>query len=1183
MAIAFARARYLSRSTGGSAVRSASYNAREAITDLRTGERFSFAHRDAPEHHAVLLPEAADDRLGHSAVLWNLAEGAERRRDAQVAREVVLALPADAGLTHDDRVALAESFAREHFVARGLAVQLDVHAPHVGDGGEGSGPGPERGVAAGLDGSSSGGASDGSGPESERANHHAHLLITTRRVEGDRLSARKARELEPSVRTLAGRAAVTDGARWGELWRAHQDAYFAAHGLEIRVHATAAVPGPHVGPVRMRVPGSAAVARAEEVARENAAAARDPETVLLVLTRGVASFTERELDRHLAKHIHNEGEHLDVKARVLGHGEVLALFDPETGQPVGRYTTRDVRAQERAALADGAAVAAGAAGRHGGLSAAAQLAGLAGRTLRADQRAAFDRAVGPGGLVILEGRAGTGKSYTLGAVRLAHQAAGYEVVGLAPTNAVAQDLAADGFGPGAGPGAGPAAGQGTRQGVDSRPGRAATVHSELFGLKNGRVAWSARTLVVVDEAAMLDARVTGELLAEARRSGAKVLLAGDDRQLSSIERGGLFTELKAAHGSAEITQVTRQKVDWQRQAAQDLSEGRTYAAVAAFAREGALHWSGSQEAAQQALVERWSADTEADPQATRFVFAYTNKEVDALNAELRAVRVARGELGADVRLATKHGEADFAVGDRVQVTETLRSARLWNGNAGVITGIDAGTGRITARLDGGGGAGGAPGQGRTGREVSWLASEFTGFRHGYAGTIYKGQGKTLDHTYLLHSAHWRQASSYVALTRQRESAAIFAATETARNLGELARQMSRQEVRAASVAWATRDELPVGLRDVGVRPGADQPKAGQGTGQGAGRPEPGQEAGQGKKTAQEGRAERAEQGERGAAGRREGTLPVRPEATSKPRPNEATAATSGSVPKAEAPPAPRWLIAPRVAGPIDPAERAAAVAAAVAADPTVQRERAALGAYLAGAYRDPRAAQARLAELVASHGATSAARRIEADPGQLGALTGRTGLLAGRAARAARAQAERVAEAVAPAVRRIGAAEAAAAQSALVGMEARRQAEATGVPELSARAREALRALGAAGGAEAPGERARAWAALQADERTAGEVAGFLRAVERRFGADAVRLMDRLGAGVAEEAARLEATETTAAEALRVRSDPGISRAALAEVGEVVQAVRHGERAAAAEAHRLTQGERMRSGPRMTP
>jgi hypothetical protein len=70
MAIAFARARYLSRSTGGNACRSASYNAREAITDERTGERYSFAHRDAPEHHAVLLPEGADAAaLGTSAQL----------------------------------------------------------------------------------------------------------------------------------------------------------------------------------------------------------------------------------------------------------------------------------------------------------------------------------------------------------------------------------------------------------------------------------------------------------------------------------------------------------------------------------------------------------------------------------------------------------------------------------------------------------------------------------------------------------------------------------------------------------------------------------------------------------------------------------------------------------------------------------------------------------------------------------------------------------------------------------------------------------------------------------------------------------------------------------------------------------------------------------------------------------
>jgi hypothetical protein len=107
------------------------------------------------------------------------------------------------------------------------------------------------------------------------------------------------------------------------------------------------------------------------------------------------------------------------------------------------------------------------------------------------------------------------------------------------------------------------------------------------------------------------------------------------------------------------------------------------------------------------------------------------------------------------------------------------------------------TGQITARLDAAGGVG---------RQVTWSADEFEGFRHGYAGTIYKGQGKTLDRTYLYHTEHWRAAASYVALTRQRESAQVFVARETARDAPQLARQMARGEVRAASVAWATPEE-----------------------------------------------------------------------------------------------------------------------------------------------------------------------------------------------------------------------------------------------------------------------------------------------------------------------------------------------------------------------------------------
>ena len=62
----------------GQWTRSAAYNERAAITSERTGELFNFKHRDAPEHHEVLLPNGADARFADSAVLWNAAEAVEK-------------------------------------------------------------------------------------------------------------------------------------------------------------------------------------------------------------------------------------------------------------------------------------------------------------------------------------------------------------------------------------------------------------------------------------------------------------------------------------------------------------------------------------------------------------------------------------------------------------------------------------------------------------------------------------------------------------------------------------------------------------------------------------------------------------------------------------------------------------------------------------------------------------------------------------------------------------------------------------------------------------------------------------------------------------------------------------------------------------------------------------------------
>ena len=140
---------------------------------------------------------------------------------------------------------------------------------------------------------------------------------------------------------------VADGEVWGELWRDHQNRYFVEHGLGIRVDPTATHAQQHIGPVRMRKAGSEIVERAETMRQANEAAARDPEQVLATLTRHNATFSERDLDRHLGKHIADDAERAATKAAVLGHAETLALYDRDSGEAAERYTTKTVRAQER--------------------------------------------------------------------------------------------------------------------------------------------------------------------------------------------------------------------------------------------------------------------------------------------------------------------------------------------------------------------------------------------------------------------------------------------------------------------------------------------------------------------------------------------------------------------------------------------------------------------------------------------------------------------------------------------------------------------------------------------------------------------------------------------------------------------------------------------------------------------
>jgi ATP-dependent exoDNAse (exonuclease V) alpha subunit len=198
---------------------------------------------------------------------------------------------------------------------------------------------------------------------------------------------------------------------------------------------------------------------------------------LATLTRHNATFPKPDLDRHPAKHISGLGGRAATNAAVLGHAETAPRYDRTSGEAAERFTTRTVRRQERAALAEAGRLA---RQRRAWVDMPAAHCAVTGQTLRPDEQAAFEHATAGTGLVLIEGRAGTGKSFILAAIRDAHSFDRQRVIGLAPTNAVAYDLKADGF------------------------TEAGTVHAELFRLKNGRTRWDRNIVVIVDEAAMPD-------------------------------------------------------------------------------------------------------------------------------------------------------------------------------------------------------------------------------------------------------------------------------------------------------------------------------------------------------------------------------------------------------------------------------------------------------------------------------------------------------------------------------------------------------------------------------------------------------------------------------------------------------------------------------------------------------
>jgi len=309
----------------------------------------------------------------------------------------------------------------------------------------------------------------------------------------------------------------------------------------------------------------------------------------------------------------------------------------------------------------------------------------------AGEQAAMVRDVcqGGAGVAVVEGRPGTGKTFTLGVARHAWQLDGFKVLGTAPTGIATMCLGAEGFEEVAT--------------CDRLLGELDTTHSYRGRGRDGEgPLLDARTVLVVDEAGMLGSRKLGRLLDQAQRAGAKVVLVGDDRQLASIEAGGGFRGLRLRLGASVLRENRRQQEPWEREALEAMRDGDVDQAVAAYREHGRLVAAETPAQLKQALLADWWEAFQhilKEPQQTVVILARLRAEVDQFNTTCQRLRDQAGQLGAE-RLQV--GDRRFATGDLVVCGKNaLRSLGVANATRGRITAIDPTHRSITLQLEDG--------------------------------------------------------------------------------------------------------------------------------------------------------------------------------------------------------------------------------------------------------------------------------------------------------------------------------------------------------------------------------------------------------------------------------------------------------------------------------------------------
>ncbi|KQV39919.1 MULTISPECIES: Ti-type conjugative transfer relaxase TraA [unclassified Rhizobium] len=755
----------VSRGSGRSAVLSAAYRHCAKMDYEREARTIDYTRKQGLLHEEFVIPDDAPEWLRSlivdrsvseaSGAFWNRVEDFEKRSDAQLAKDVTIALPVE--LSPEQNIELVRDFVAKHIRARGMVADWVLH----------DAPG----------------------------NPHVHLMTTLRPLTEDGFGSKKVAVTGPDGQPLRNDSGKIVYELWAgglEDFNALRDGCFSCQnrhltlaGLDLRVDGRSfEKQGIELAPTIHLGVGTKAIERKAEGAEEKAALERrelqearrvenarriqrNPELVLDVITREKSVFDKRDLAKILHRYIDDVGLFQSLMVRILQSPETLRLdrgrLDFVTGvRAPTKFTTRALIRLEAEMV--NRAIWLSQRSSHGVRKPVLEATFARHQRLSGEQKAAIEHVAGGERIAAVIGRAGAGKTTMMKAAREAWEAAGYRVVGGALAGKAAEGLEKE-------------------AGILSR-----TLASWELRWNQGRGQLDDKTVFVLDEAGMVSSRQMALFVETVTRAGAKLVLVGDPEQLQPIEAGAAFRAIADRIGYAELETIYRQREQWMRDASLDLARGNVGKAVAAYQSNGKVIGSELKAEAVTNLIADWSRDY--DPAKSTVILAHLRRDVRLLNELARAKLIERGIIEQGSAFKTADGLRRFAVGDQIVFLKNEGSIGVKNGMLGKV--VEAVPGRLVADV----------GEGDYLRQVTVEQRFYNYVDHGYATTVHKSQGATADRVKVLASLSLDRHLTYVAMTRHREDLGVYYGHRSFAKAGGLVEILSRRNSKETTLDYA---------------------------------------------------------------------------------------------------------------------------------------------------------------------------------------------------------------------------------------------------------------------------------------------------------------------------------------------------------------------------------------------